>query len=182
VPSSMTRRPVPALVALLALLVLTGIVWWRVLHRDTTSNAGASCPTPTPTVTATLPAPSAVTVRVLNATDRTGIAAKARSTLVADGFAVPQPAGNDTRYKGKVPGIADIRYGPKGKQAALLLRYYLPGARLMPTSSGSATVVVSLGARYRGVAAPATVQQALSRARIAVASASPAAPSPSPTC
>lgn len=178
--SSVTRRPVPALVALLALLVLTGIVWWRVLHRDSAGDTGAACPTPTSTVSATLPAPGSVTVQVLNATDRSGIAAKARTTLVSDGFNVPAPASNDAHNRGKVPGSADIRYGPKGKQAALLLRYYFPGARMVPNDSTTATVVVSLGAQYRGVAPQTAVQTALNRAHVAVASATPAAPSPTP--
>jgi hypothetical protein len=179
--SSMTRRPVPALVALLALLVLTGIVWWRVLHRGDSTHAAASCPTQSNAPSATVPAPGSVTVQVLNATDRAGIATKARTTLADDGFNVPSQAGNDTRNKGKVPGSADIRYGPKGKQAALLLRYYFPGARLVPNDSTSATVVVSLGARYRGVASQSAVEATLSRAHVAVATSSPGVPSDTAT-
>src|SRR3982750_2962517 len=31
--STLLRRPLPALIALFALLLLTALVWWRVLHR-----------------------------------------------------------------------------------------------------------------------------------------------------
>jgi hypothetical protein len=178
---SVTRRPLPALVSLLALLLLTALVWWRVLHRgDGKHVVGAVCPTPT--VVAILPAPASVTVQVLNATARSGIAAKARTTLIGDGFNIPTLAANDKR-KVKVPGTAEIRYGPKGKQGASLLRYYFPGAKMVVTTSTKPTVVVSLGSRYRTVASATAVQTALKAAKIALAvpSGSPA-PSQSPTC
>lgn len=180
--SPLTRRPMPALIALLALLVLTALVWWRVLHRSDAGTTSTTCATPTPTATVTkLPAPSSITVQVLNATNRTGIAGKARTTLVDDGFKVPSLAGNDTANKGKVPEVAQIRYGPKGADGARLLGYYLPGARLVPNHGTSATVVVSLGTKYTTVAAPSTVQAALAKAHLAVASSAPG-PQPSITC
>jgi hypothetical protein len=172
----------PALVALIALLVLTAIVWWRVLHRDSGSASGSTCPTPTSTARTTLPAPASVTVQVLNATNRAGIAAKARTALAADGFNLPTQAGNDSRYHGKVAGPAEIRYGPKGKAGALLLRYYLPGAALVPNSTTSTTVVVSLGAKYTAVATQSAVQQALTRDRVAVATSTPSATGSAASC
>ena len=47
--STTVRRPLPALIALLALLLLTGIVWWRVINRNDAEDSSASCPTSTPT-------------------------------------------------------------------------------------------------------------------------------------
>lgn len=186
-PSTLTRRPVPALVALAALLVLTALVWWRVLNRDDSSGAseGTSCPTPSPSPTTSatekvLPAPSTITLTVLNSTNRTGIAGKARTTFLQDGFRVPAPAGNDLKYQGKIPGVAEIRYGPSGKQAASVVAYYLPGAKLVPTSSSTATVVVSLGAKYRSIASQAAVTSAL-RAAGARLGPPPATPTSSGT-
>lgn len=166
-PSTLTKRPLPALVALLALLLLTALVWWRVLHRDSGggSAGGAACPTHTPS--ATLPAPARITVSVLNATKRTGIAARARTTLVGDGFNVPKAAANDNP-KTKIPGIAEIRYGPKAKNAATMLHYYFPGARMVPTQGATSTVIVSLGAKYRSIATPTTVAAALRHDDIAL--------------
>jgi hypothetical protein len=165
----------PALVALLALLGLTAIVWWRVLHRDSGHSALPPCPTTASSTRTTLPAPASVTVEVLNATNRNGIAAKARTVLAADGFNLPTQAGNDTKYRGKVTSTAQIRYGPKGKPGAMLLRYYFPGAELVPSTTSSATVVVSIGSKYHAVATQSAVQHALTRDRVALATATPTA-------
>jgi hypothetical protein len=180
VASPSVRRPLPAVIALAALLLLTGIVWWRVLNRDTGSSGASTCPTESPPAV-TLPAPNLVTVQVLNATDRTGIAEKARSTLVNDGFNSPNPAAND-KPKVKIPGVAQIRYGNKGTQGAKLLHYYLPKAKLVATKSKSATVIVSLGQRYKGVTSASAVTAALQRKDIELRTAAPAQPTASPTC
>lgn len=182
--STVTRRPLPALVALLALLLLTSLVWWRVLHRGAdTKRAAAPCPSPSITQT-TLPAPSSITVAVLNSTTRSGIGAKARSTLINDGFRVPVAAKNDTATKrNKIKSTAEIRFGPTGKQAASLLRYYFPGAAMVTTTTKTATIVVSLGARYKQLATAAAVQAALKGDHVAVSSSPPSpAPSASASC
>lgn len=174
------RRPVPALVALLALLLLTALVWWRVLNRDSGSDSGsaAGCSTTTDTPRAVLPDPSQVTIKVLNSTHRNGIAGKARTALVSDGFNSPSPAAND-KPKVKIGGVAEIRYGKRGQDGARLLHYYFPGARLVHTDTKSATVVVSLGRKYREVASPSAVQAALRHKDIQLGSSQPTA---SPTC
>jgi hypothetical protein len=168
--SPLTKRPLPALVSLLALLLLTALVWWRVMNRDTSSGTAAKpCPTPSASSSAVvLPAPATINVEVLNATKRTGIGAKARTTLVTIGFRIPKPAGNDNP-KTKVSGTADIRYGTSGKQGATLLRYYFPGARMVPTQSATATVVVALGDKYRAVASTTAVRAALKADDVQVA-------------
>ena len=182
--SSFTRRPLPALIALIALLLLTGLVWWRVLHRGGDGGAsGAHCPTPTTTSSApspeALPTPGQVTVQVLNATTRTGIAAKARTALIQAGFNSPSAATND---RVRVRGVAEIRYGPTGAKGARLLSFYFPGATLVPNDANkSATVVVSLGQRYTKVAPDQVVKDALTRAHLTTASPSPT-PSASPSC
>jgi LytR cell envelope-related transcriptional attenuator len=179
--STLTRRPLPALIALLALLLLTALVWWRVMHRDDGHETATPCPTHT--AVETLPAPARITVTVLNATKRNGIGANTRTALVTDGFNVPKPASNDNP-KTKVPGVAEIRYGPTGKKGATLLSYYFPGARLVPTTGKTATVVVALGNKYVRVAAVSTVQAALKKANIEVetATSTSTGPSPSHTC
>lgn len=175
------RRPLPALISLLALLLLTGIVWWRVLNRDSGTDDAAGCPTPTPTPSQmVLPAPASITLQVLNSTKRNGIAAKARRSLLDAGFKVPAQAGNDNpKTKSKNTGTAQIRFGPTGERAATLVRYYFPGAAMVPTASKSSTVIVALGAKYKKVAAPATVAAALKGDKISVASTAPASPTAS---
>jgi hypothetical protein len=180
VASTSARRPLPAVIALAALLLLTAIVWWRVLNRDSGSSASPSCSSQPPPA-ATLPAPNLVTVQVLNSTSRNGIAEKARSTLVNDGFNSPNPAAND-KPKTRIRGVAQIRYGSKGKAGAKLLHYYLPKATLVRTKSKSATVVVSLGDRYQGIASSSAVTAALQRKDIQLRTAAPGHPTASPTC
>lgn len=178
--STSVRRPLPAVIALAALLLLTAIVWWRVLNRDSGSEASPSCTTETP-ATASLPAPSLVTVQLLNSTDRRGIADKARATLVNDGFNSPDPAAND-KPKVKIPGVAQIRYGSKGRGGAKLLRYYFPKAKLVHTKSKTATVIVSLGARYQGVTSSSAVTAALRDKNIELRTAAPGPSSAGPSC
>jgi hypothetical protein len=180
VANTSMRRPLPAVIALAALLLLAAIVWWRVLNRDSGDGATSTCEAAPPPA-ATLPAPNLVTVQVLNSTDRQGIADKARSTLVNDGFNSPDPAANDTK-KATIPGVAQIRYGNKGEAGAKLLHYYLPKAKLVATRSKTATVVVSLGERYKGVASSSAVTAALQRKQIELRTAAAGQPSPSPTC
>jgi len=181
--STMTRRPLPALVALVALLILTAIVWWRVVNRDDSSGSGTKAtPSPTPTCTsggATSPGapvttkPSEVTVQVLNSTSRSGIAAKARQALLKAGFRSPHIATNDSPSV-SIRQSAQIRFGPSGKRGAQLLQYYFPGSVLKQVSSTTATVVVSLGDAYQSVASSATVQAALDKTRSAASSSASA--------
>jgi hypothetical protein len=165
--ASTSRRPLPALGFLLALTVLTSVVWWRVLHRPDASGTTAA---PVPTVHAScsaggravaFPAPATVNVQVLNAAQRDGLAASVRDQLKARGFTVsgigtaPSPLG----------GIAEVRYGPTGKNGATLLSFYFPGAKMVPAGRSDAGVDLVLGKAFTAVAAPATVNKAVATAR-----------------
>lgn len=161
------RRPLPALVFLLALTLLAALVWWRVLARG--SDNAAAGPTCTPSTSAAkvkqLPEQAAITVTVLNSTKRQSIASKAQRVLVRDGFQAPAAAANDSKaypgYSGEVTGVAQIRYGPAGSQSAQLLQYYFPGATLVKTNATDATVLVSLGTTFKQVTAQKNVTAAL---------------------
>ncbi len=161
------RRPLPALAFLLALTVLTAIVWWRVLHRD---NAGSTpvhstttsqAPTCTPKGKAvTLPKPRAVTVTVLNGAGRDHLAATVQSALQARGFATPvQPSDAPSN----ITGVAQIQYGPAGKAGATVLSFYLPGSKLTQISRADASVTLVLGPSYSTLASNAAVAAAQAR-------------------
>lgn len=188
--TTITRRPLPALVALLALLALTALVWWRVIDRDNGSGSKAGPKPVAPTCvtapaaapgTAALGTPGSVTVRVLNSTSRPGIAAKARTQLLAAGFKIPDPAGNDAPSV-SIKNTAQIRYGTAGAGGARLLLLYFPGATLVHVEkSTSAVVTVSLGDAYTGVATSQQVRAALaSSGGTSRSTASPQSPPPSP--
>ena len=183
--STFTRRPLPALIALLALLLLTALVWWRVMNRDggTSSADAKNCPTPSTASTSatstgaaaarTLPPQKTVDVQVLNATTRNGIAGKARTALLADGFQSTLRA-NDDMTKNKVTGTAQIRFSAANKPGAELLQYYFPGAQLLQVSTPSQQVTVSLGPRYTAVQSQKAVTARLAADKVRLTTATPA--------
>jgi hypothetical protein len=176
-----TRRPLPALVFLAALTMLTALVWWRVIHRDgDQASANSSCPTQS--TQNVLPRPSTVLVSVLNSTTRTGIAKSAAASLTKDGFKI-SGYGNDTGHAA-IAATAEIRFGPDQHSAATLLGYYFPGAKLVPGESrADGTVVVSLGTAYKAVATAAAVKAAMAADHVTVApSQSPVTPSGAASC
>jgi hypothetical protein len=182
-PSTPMRRPLPALVVLLALTLLAALVWWRVLSRSHHTSSGAPHCSTAPTGTQVLPAPGSVTVVVLNSTNRSGLAGTVRSILVRDGFQSPDLPANDRARHGRIPGVAEIRYAAAQLRAATLLHYYLPGARLRLTTAKDGKVVVSLGNKYRAVATPAAVRAAMARDHVTAETAPTAGgPSPSASC
>jgi hypothetical protein len=166
----------PALAFLLALSLLTGLVWWRVLHRSDAS-AGTPCPTTstssTPTASITVvPAASSVAVTVLNSTQKTGLAAAVSALLAKDGFKMGQPA-NDLTNRAPVLGVAEIRYGPTGTSAAKLLSFYVSGAVLVNDGRTTDHIDLAIGAKYTTLTSAATVQQALIADKISQQAPSP---------
>lgn len=186
------RRPLPALVAIAALTLLTALVWFRVLHRSNAQATATNSTCPTPTVSApapsALPKPGLVTLVVLNSTERNGLAGGVRTVLLKDGFQIPsQAAGDGTQYGGHglITGVGEIRFGPSERVAAALVSYYLPGATLVQTDASGATVIVSLGQAFVSVASPAAVTAAIAAAHQHVTSPAPSptpVPSSSATC
>ncbi len=153
------RRPLPALIFLVGLSLLTALVWWRVIHRSDSGSPSASSSSCPPTSNTVVPAPGAVSVNVLNSTDRAHLARTVATTLRRRGFHVTGYGNDDPGIV--VNGVAEIRYGPKGNEAATLLSFYLPGATLVPTQRSDSGVVVSLGTKYHAVATTARAKQAM---------------------
>jgi len=164
--TSTARRPLPALAFLLALTVLTAIVWWRVLHRDDTETKAKSTNATTATTQSTcgvkinLPAPKAVSVQVLNGAGRDQLATQITTQLKGRGFTTAQP-GN---APATIPGVGEIHYGATGKPAATLLGYYLPGAKLVSVTRSDARVDLVLGQNFTSLATAAQVNAALAKA------------------
>jgi hypothetical protein len=169
--ASTARRPLPALAFLLALSLLTALVWWRVIHRSDSANAALpTCTTSaSPTVTV-VPASASVLVNVLNSTDTNGLAGKVTGLLAADGFKTGTP-GNDSGPRSPVTGVAEIRFGPTGAAAAKLLSFYVPGAVLVPDTRADASVDLAIGAKYTAVASPTDVAKSLAAAKLSQAPA-----------
>jgi hypothetical protein len=145
-----------------------------------TSDATSAAPEPEPCVTVTvtpgagLPSPAQVTTNVYNATDRAGLAASTAEELQVRGFLIGT-IDNDPLAK-TITGVAEIRHGPSGEQAARLMAFYLPGAELVDDGRTDATIDAVLGAAYTSVAPQSEVDAAL-----AAPSPSPSGPGCSPT-
>lgn len=164
--ASSIRRPIPAIVFILLLSLVSALVWWRVLHRDpaqgsTTTTVTKSTPSHCVTVTAApvaWPAPKTITVSVLNATNRLGLAGSVTTALKQRGFSAVKPD-DDT-----ASAITEVRYGAKYASAARLVQLYLPGSRLVTTNATTATIVVSVGSGYKALSTPAQIAKAKAKA------------------
>jgi hypothetical protein len=155
----------PALAFLLALSVLTAIVWWRVLHRNDAVSSPTTVATPTVTCApgghkVTFPKTSTVTVKILNGNGQAGLASSVEGQLKSRGF---KSAGVGDAAS-LLTGVGELRYGPSGKQAAVLLGYYLPRTKLVPITRADATVDVVVGKGFTGLASQKTVQAAEAKA------------------
>jgi hypothetical protein len=152
------RRPLPALIFLLCLSLLTALVWWRVIHRSDsgTPQAATTCQSSTSNV---VPQPSAVSVNILNSTQRLHLARTVATTMSRRGFHVTGYGNDEPNVV--VNGVAEIRYGTKGTQGATLVSFYLPGATLVPTQRPDSQIVVSLGTKFTSVATTAQAQKAM---------------------
>lgn len=161
-----TRRPLPALVFLLVLTVLTAVVWWRVLHRPDSSSA--TSPVSTSPITCTpgaktiaLPKPAAVTVTVLNGANRNQLASQVTALLKARGFTVGKPLDAPSQFS----GTGQIQFGSTGRAGATLLSYYLPGASMVADKRLGTAVTLVLGSGYQALASAADVSKAVANAK-----------------
>ncbi len=156
-----TKRPswlLPVLVVV-AVLVVVGLIFgiaslFRGSSDEGATDAGGTADTPCVTTTVTaaqvLPEPNAVTVNVYNSTPKSGLAMDTAKELKARKFLIGKVA-NDPKKK-RIKGVAQIRYGKKGEQSAQLLLFYVPGAELVETGRKNATVDLSIGNTYSGLA------------------------------
>lgn len=167
------RKPArpPWLIALLigvAVLVVLGIGYGLISLVRGPGDEAAAEPTPIPTPCETtyvtpaesLPKPAKVTVNVYNATDTSGLASATATDLEKRGFVVGKVT-NDPVGK-PIPGVAQIRFGPKAAKQAELLLIYVPGAELVELDRSGRKVDLAMGDAYDGLAPEQQVNAALS--------------------
>jgi hypothetical protein len=148
------RLPIIAVALIAGVLAAAGWYGWQHLHRGSGGGRALvrTCVTPTP---APSPAqPSTVTVAVLNATDKVGMAHQVAAALRAAGLRV----GRVGNTKAAVSGAATIAYGPGARAAAITVAEYVPGAVL--TEVATAGVTVRLGPAFTTLATQAQVSAA----------------------
>ena len=154
------RRPIPAVIFILLLSLLSGLVWYRVLQRPDAGTTTKSTTTPSACRTAgatavAWPQPSTVQISVLKATDENGLARRVAGEFKARGFKIG-PIGNDPQ----TATTTQVRYGPSTATAARLVLFYLPGAKLVPLTGDSRIVVVSVGSAHKQLATNKQVSRA----------------------
>ena len=170
------RRALPALALLLALSVVAGVVWLRVLDRvDAGAATAAGCSSA---------AAGRVQLRVYNATAREGLARTVSTQLVGRGYAILSAENDPLSGVRPVEGTAEVRFGPAGKRYAEQVRRQVPGATLYRDAREGAVIDLVLGDRYRRLST--TAELARGRQGLARGPAAPAAPaptvSPTPAC
>ena len=178
--TSTPRRPLPALAFLLALSLLTALVWWRVLHRSDSAKATSlrpRCSASRRPAAHRRSGAAAVTVTVLNSTQKTGLAAQVTGFLAADGFKTgtrgQRPDRSRPGHRRRRDPLRPGRSG--GGQAAVLLR---PRRTLVLDTRTDASVDLAVGAKYTAVAQPADVAKALAAAKVSQLPRSTAARAP----
>jgi hypothetical protein len=128
--------------------------------------------TPLPSVTA-VPQPQTITVNVLNATDKNGLAAQTAAELKKRGFTVGKVGNAPSALQNKVPGAAEVVGGQSGAAAAALLGAQVSGAATMNDGRSDGSVDFVIGSGFS-----ALLDQ--NAAATALAAALKPSPSPSP--
>ncbi|MBU6536510.1 LytR C-terminal domain-containing protein [Streptomyces mayonensis] len=180
------RRGRLAFVAVACVAVL-GVLGWGTLQLidvftggDKASAAGtAPCATTSPEASAPpaaakLPKPGQVTVNVLNATTRSGLAQKTADELKKRGFRVGDVSNAPKEYDKKVDGTG-LLLGPAAslKTSLTVLGTQLPGAEHRADADRKgAEVDLVIGNGFKGLAEPAAADAALAKLT---------APQPAPT-
>ncbi|MDQ3732885.1 MAG: LytR C-terminal domain-containing protein [Actinomycetota bacterium] len=153
-----SRRPIPPLIFLVVLAVIALGVWFKVLQSDQARSSAETdtCPTPPP-VTAMDPA--TIRIRVLNATETSGLAALVTAEFVGRGFPVTE-TGND-RSGRTVLGVGELRHGARGAEKAAFVALFVPGVTLVRDTRSDDLIDIALGPEYVSLATPEAVAIAL---------------------
>jgi hypothetical protein len=161
-----SRRPVPALVLLVALSVLAAMVWWRVLHRGAGEATAGACPA-RPAAGVLVLDPRRVQVRVYNATSRSGLARAVAGQLRRRGFSIVATSNDPLADTREVRGVGELRYGALGARQAQLVSWQFPDIRLAEDPRTDAVVDVAIGPGFRALASASQVSQVKKRAAAA---------------
>ncbi|WP_437012235.1 LytR C-terminal domain-containing protein [Streptomyces sp. enrichment culture] len=159
-----------------ASVAVLGVLGWGTLQLidvftggDKASAAGAAgCVTSARAsaspAAAVLPKPGQVTVNVLNATTRSGLAQKTADELKKRGFRVGEVTNAPKEYDKKVTGTGVLLGGPASsvKSALTVLGTQLPGAQSRTDAAREgAAVDLIIGNGFKGLAKPADADAAL---------------------
>ncbi|MGW1678710.1 envelope integrity protein Cei [Saccharopolyspora sp. NPDC002376] len=179
------RRPLPALLVLVCLVVAAGFLWTRVFDSVLDIEAATTCPPPTPptaspagepmpeqaplgsmlkrdALDSTNPIPPQdVQVRVLNGNGEARQATLVSSELASLGFA-KGGADNDPSYVNyDLKCHGQIRFGAAGASAARTLSLITPCAQLVRDERPDASVDFALGKKFKDIKTTSEAKQVL---------------------
>ncbi|MEV6298821.1 LytR C-terminal domain-containing protein [Actinoplanes sp. NPDC051861] len=158
----MSFARVRALVVVGVLAVAAVVFVVVALVRDTQRDLvnGGDCPADAPLADVRLPDdPAEVKVKVLNGTNRAGLAEQVTDEFKNRRFTVEQAGKSKTKFN----GVAEIRFGPEAVGKAQLLRaYFLAQSEMVynPKRKG-ATVEIVIGKEFQQLATTTEVNQSL---------------------
>ena len=164
------RRPLPPLIFLLVLALAAAGVWWNVLQKDKERKADEAAACATAREAPPSLDPTTLSVRVLNGTDRAGLAQQVAGEMQRRGFTVAEIGNDDTDRE--VIGPGEVRHGPRGADAARFVALLLPGAGDYPDTRATEQIDLVLGPEFvwpDSLATPEEVAAALSTATSAAA-------------
>ncbi|WP_229069269.1 LytR C-terminal domain-containing protein [Actinoplanes sp. DH11] len=148
---------------LVGVLAVAAVVFVVVaLVRDTQGDLadGSECPAGAPMADVLLPDdPAAVTIKVLNGTNRAGLAESVTNEFKNRRFTVKEPAKSKSKFK----GVAEIKYGPEAVGRAQLLRaYFLAQSEMTYDAKRKGAVIdVVVGDQFQQLATTTEVNQSL---------------------
>ncbi|MEV5987368.1 LytR C-terminal domain-containing protein [Streptomyces sp. NPDC052051] len=168
------RRRGRLVVAIVASVAALSLVGWGTLQlidvftggsTATASSAKADCPTASASPAAAakaLPAPAQITVNVLNATPRTGLAKQAADELKKRGFRIGDVGNATKEYDKKIAGVG-LLLGPKASLDTSLpvLGTQLAHAEHRTDTRKDATVDLILGDKFTALTGKADADKAL---------------------
>lgn len=163
------RRPLVPVIFLLVLALAALGVWWNVFRTEAAdARADAAACSSAEAAPPSLD-PSAVEIRVLNATDTAGLAGTVAATMQSRGFVVTEAANDSSPRRAEVTGVGEVRFGPRGAEAARYTELFLPGAAEYQDTRATAVVDLVIGPQFTELATAEAVAAALSPAASASA-------------
>jgi hypothetical protein len=138
------------------LLGLFFAFWYALSYYQSDGPSAPAAASATPTCQPVDPealTPDKITVRVLNATNRAGLAASTAKKLGDLGFTI-SGADNDTSDR-DAPSVAEVRHGPSGADAAAVVLTYLPdGSTVFDDKRKDNSIDVVLGEKFSSPVSP----------------------------
>lgn len=137
---TLSRARALGVLGIMALVAIIAVAWTITRDHHGSSAAGKQACTATAVITK-IPQPDEVQLRILNATNKPGLATAIANQFKARGFSVLE-VGNSS----DVPaGTAEVRFGPKAVGAAHLVRAQIPQAQPIADNRKDDVVVLVLG-------------------------------------